>query len=381
MNNTLANLATLSTAKSKRLSSYDRTGGNSDRVGVEPGATHTLAAIEGAGQITHLWITIDCADPLYRRNLIFRCYWDGEENPSVESPIGDFFGNGWGMHYNFSTPPLACAPAGGKAHVCYFPMPFGRGARIEIENQSVEPIRSLYYYVDYEEWESCPDSLGRFHAWYNQELTAPESEQGNVENEWGLFGDAPKNASDANNYLFAEIEGTGHFVGVNYYVNCPSPMWYGEGDDMFLVDGEPWPGSAHGTGTEDYFNMAWCPREPFSHPSFGFGRVPGENGGDKLGWLGRTHCYRLHLTDPVRFTKSLRASIEHGHANVLTLELATVAYWYQSEPHKPFPALPSVEARKPRPEITAVDIHRWRDAWRKSVGGANPWGDERPSGV
>ena len=128
----------------------------------------------------------------------------------------------------------------------------------------------------------------------------------------------------------------GHYVGVNYFVDCPTPLWYGEGDDMFLVDGEPWPGSLHGTGTEDYFNSSWCPKELYAHPYFGYARVNGETG-----WLGRTHCYRFHLEDPVYFEKSLRASIEHGHANSLTLDLATVAYWYQTEPHKTFRADPA----------------------------------------
>lgn len=380
MSGLLSGLATLRNVKSRRVSSFDRTGGNSDRVPVEPGDIYPLAELSGAGQIVHIWITIDCPDPLYRRNLILRCYWDGEEHPSVEAPIGDFFGNGWGQHYNFSTPPLAYAPAGGKAHVCYFPMPFGKGARIELENQSDQQIRSLYYYVDYEEWESCPDDLGRFHASYRQELTKPESEQGDIENEWSLFGEAPKNPSDANNYVFAEIEGRGHFVGVNYYIHCPTPLWYGEGDDMFLIDGEAWPGSLHGTGTEDYFNMAWCPREPFSHPYFGFGYLPGGNlaqpNDERLGWLGRTHCYRFHISDPIHFQKSLRASIEHGHGNVLTLELASVAYWYQTEPHLPFPALPEKAARVPLPEIKAVEIHRWRDVWRREHGGGDVWGTE-----
>ena len=380
MNGPLASLATLRDARSRRISSFDRTGGNSDRVPVEPGETYTLAQIDGAGCVTHIWITIDCPDPLYRRNLVLRMYWDGEESPSVESPIGDFFGNGWGMHYNFASLPLACAPAGGRAHVCYFPMPFGSGARITIENQSDQPIRSLYYYVDYDAYPAPPADQGRFHALYRQERTAPESEQGNVENEWGLLGPDPKNPGDANNYLFFQTTGRGHFVGVNYYIHCPTPVWYGEGDDMFLVDGEPWPGSAHGTGTEDYFNMSWCPRESFKHPYFGFGRVPGDESnpnGDRFGWLGRTHCYRFHLDDPIRFEKSLRASIEHGHANVLTLELASVAYWYQTEPHAPFPALPSATERAPLPEITAVDVHRWRDIWRKAIGGAGPWGNEK----
>ncbi|MFW5697387.1 MAG: DUF2961 domain-containing protein, partial [Fimbriimonadaceae bacterium] len=157
----------------------------------------------------------------------------------------------------------------------------------------------------------------------------------------------------------------------------PTPIWYGEGDDMFLVDGEPWPGSAHGTGTEDYFNMSWCPEEPYQHPYFGLPRVPGFGGhNQRLGWLGRTHNYRFHIEDPIRFGKSLHASIEHGHANVLTLEMASVAYWYQTLPSKPFPSLASAKDREPRKEIGAHEIHRWRDTWRKQMGGGALWGDE-----
>jgi hypothetical protein len=152
-------------------------------------------------------------------------------------------------------------------------------------------------------------------------------------------------------------------------------MWYGEGDDMFFIDGEAWPASLHGTGTEDYFNTSWSPKTRFSHPFYGYGRV-----NDDIGWLGRTHVYRFHVTDPVHFQKSLRFSIEHGHNNNLTLDLATVAYWYQAEPHKVFPALPGREERQPRPLIGVVDIHKWRDAWRKSRGSdSRLWGNE-PAG-
>ena len=147
----------------------------------------------------------------------------------------------------------------------------------------------------------------------------------------------------------------GHYVGVNYYVDCPSPMWYGEGDDMFFIDGERWPSSLHGTGTEDYFNTSWSPNVLFQHPYFGYARV---NSGS--GWLGRTHVYRFHLSDPVYFERSLRFSIEHGHDNNLTLDLSTVAYWYQAEPHKTFPAFPSRESRKPKPRIGEVEMHLWR---------------------
>ncbi len=380
----LANLAQIIDAKSKRISSFDRAGGNGDCIRIPKGETLTLADISGAGIVKHIWITISCKDELHRRNLVFRAYWDGQEHPSVESPIGDFFGQGWGMKYNFISQPLAAAPANGNALVCYFPMPFGDGARITVENQGTEEVDAFYYYVDYEEHAKIGTDIGRFHAWYHQELTKPEGQTdnvglgGDVENEWTIFGGFPNNPTDENNYLFCNPEGTGHYVGVNYYINCPTPVWYGEGDDMFIVDGEAWPGSAHGTGTEDYFNQSWCPDEQYNHPYFGTARAPGRNNDSpRFGWLGRTHVYRFHLEDPIRFKKSLRASIEHGHANCLTLDLASVAYWYQTTPSKPFPPLPTVEERAPKPEMGTVDVHRWRDAWRQSKGGGQLLGNEK----
>ncbi len=374
----LSNLAKIVDARSKRASSYDQAGGNGDCRYIKAGDTFTMADISGAGIVKHIWITIACEDPMIRRNLVFRCYWDGCEHASVESPIGEFFGQGWGMKYNFISAPVAATPSHGASLVSYFPMPFGNGAKITVENQSDKDVTAFYFYVDYEEHDSMPDDMGRFHAWYNQELTKPECDSGDVENEWTVFGPFDNNPSDQHNYLFCECEGEGHFVGVNYYVNSPSPIWYGEGDDMFLVDGEPWPGSAHGTGTEDYFNQSWCPDEHFTHPYFGCARAPGrDNDSPRFGWLGRTHIYRFHIEDPMRFKKSLRASIEHGHADCLTLDLASVAYWYQTMPGKKFPPLPSKEDRQPRNEIGCVDVHRWRDAWRKSKGGGKLYGDEK----
>lgn len=373
----LSQLATLSTAKSKRISSFDRSGGNDDRVFIPAGETFTMAEIKGAGVIKHIWITIATKDELIRRNLIIRMFWDGQEHPSVESPIGDFFGQGWGLKYEWASLPLAAAPVDGNALVCYFPMPFGNGARIEVENQGELPVENFYYYVDYEEHDSISEDQGRFHASYRQEITQPESSAGDVENEWEVFAEFAKNPSDKFNYCIAEVEGEGHFVGLNYFVNSPSPIWYGEGDDMFCVDGEPWPFSHHGTGTEDYFNQSWCPSTPYAHPYFGTARAPGYgNNSPKFGWLGRTHCYRFHIEDPIRFKKSLRVSIEHGHANCLTLELATVAYWYQKLPSAKLPPLPSAKDRIPKPEITVVDVHKWRDAWRKANNGGKLWGNE-----
>lgn len=374
----LTRLAEVANSVSKRISSFDTTGGNRDCIQFGAGETATLAEIEGAGVITHIWVTISSKDPLARRNLVLRAYWDGQEHPSIESPIGDFFGQGWGEKYNFISLPLAAAPKEGNALVCYFAMPFGKGARITVENQGEEQVDALYYYIDYETRGEMPDTTGRFHAWYNQELTGVDEPNEDRENEWSVLGPEPRNPSDQNNYLFCECEGHGHFVGVNYYIQSPGPIWYGEGDDMFRVDGEAWPVSLHGTGTEDYFNQSWCPDEHYLHPYFGTALAPGRNNNAPLfGWIGRTHVYRFHIADPVRFKKSLRASIEHGHANNLTLNLASVAYWYQVLPSKPFPPLPPAKDRIPLADIGVVDVHRWRDAWRASKGGGTLWGNEK----
>lgn len=368
-------IATLRPYRNRRASSFDRTGGNADWVPIAPGETLTLLDADGPGVIRHIWMTINCDDPLTKRNLILRAHWDGQEHPSVEAPVGDFFGNGWGLHYNFSSPWLACAPRGGKALVSYFPMPFFRHARITLENQSEYPVKSYYFYVDYDEVPSLPEETGLFHAWYNQELTSPDNPSGR-ENEWSLLHDYEVNPTDAHNYLWMDTTGRGQFLGVNAYYANPGPMWWGEGDDMFLIDGENWPG-LHGTGSEDYFNQSWSPDKRFDHPCFGTARIPGiDNDEPKWGWFGRTHCYRFHHLDPIRFQESLRASIEHGHANCLTMEMASVAYWYQTLPGKPFPTLPDREARKPRELPTVSDIHRWRDAFITGHGGGSVWGSE-----
>lgn len=370
----LDDLARLKNYQTKRISSFDRSGKNADRLVIKPGETAEMARIDGAGIIKHIWVTISCSDPMLRRNAVLRMYWDKEQSPSVECPIGDFFGQGWGEKYPLITFPLAASPLNGNALNCYFPMPFSSAALITVENQSNEQIDAFYYYVDYEKHDSLSPDLGRFHAFWNRELTEPLPEP-EGENEWSVLMPQGANIDGAGNYVIASIEGQGHFVGVNYYVESPTPMWYGEGDDMFFIDGEKWPPSLHGTGTEDFFSCSWSPKEIYMHPCFGFARVNNETG-----WLGRTHCYRFFLESPIAFQKSLKATIEHGHNNCLTLDLVTVAYWYQKEAHKPFPALRPKEERQNMPAIGVVEIHKWRDAWRKSLGGKKLWGNEKKEG-
>ncbi len=358
-------LPRFSKGRNRRISSYDRTGGNADRIFLAAGETVNLADIRGSGVIRHIWITYGHDDPMALRNMIVRMYWDGEKRPSVQSPLGDLFGQGWGENYPVTSLPLCATPK--RSVVSYFPMPFSDGARIELENDSASDCLAFYYYVDYEERE-VGEEEGRFHAEWRRRLNHPAEA---MENEWRAFDQPAKNLTDAANHLFIDAVGRGHYVGINYYVECPTPMWYGEGDDMFFIDGESWPPSLHGTGTEDYFNSSYCPKEAYCAPLFGYPRV---NAGE-TGWLGRTHCYRFHLPDPVLFQKSLRGSIECGHADSLTLDLVTVAYWYQTEPHKPFAAFPERAGRANMPAISPSDIHRWRGVWRQMQGG-NPWGNE-----
>ena len=355
--------------KSKRVSSYDRTGLNGDRfTGIKDGEKRLIFDVSGSGIINHIWITIaPPPETMSRNDIILRMYWDGNDFPSVESPIGPFFGQGWDERYNFSSLPLAAGPVNGAGLVSYFSMPFSKGARIEIENQTGRTIDAFYFYVDYYELKELPKNTGRFHAWYSHELTEalPEGET-----EWALVGPERENKDGKGNYIFADIKGKGHFVGVNYYVHCPTPLWYGEGDDMWFIDGEPIP-SLIGTGTEDFFNTSWGPKELFNHPYYGYPRV-----NNNTGYLGRTHVYRFFISDPVFFEKSLKATIEHGHNNNLTLDIGSVAYWYQTEAMN-LPLAPSKELRKPKPMIDQIEIHKWRHEWRKNKGNSPKlWGNE-----
>jgi hypothetical protein len=362
----LDTLPRITNTRSRRVSSYDRSGGNADRIQLAPGATATLADIRGGGVIRHVWCTLDHPDPMHRRNLVLRMYWDGCTQPSVECPIGDFFGQGWGERYNYVALPVCAAPKGGHALVSYLPMPFARGARITLENQSAQACSACYYYIDYEECRPAAVPEGRLHACWRRSLHQPAA---GAQLEWGM-GQHAYNLTDRRNHVIVDTRGRGHYVGVHYFVDSPTPLWYGEGDDMFFIDGEPWPPSLHGTGTEDYFNTAWGPKEQFTHWYFGAPRI---NTGETE-WFGRTHVYRFHLEDPIHFTRSLRGSIEIGHANCLQSDTVTVAYWYQT-PCAALPPLPPAAQRQNMPKLGAREIQRWRAAF-SALHGRPVWGHE-----
>jgi hypothetical protein len=348
----LAGLAQLrSGVRRERISSYDRSGGNRDWVVIPANRSQSIAEIQGAGCIKHLWMTLWNPEEAYARKIVLRAWWDGEEQPSIECPIGDFFGIGHGIVKNFWSLPLQMSPQDGRGFNCWFPMPFASSARFEIQNESGADT-NLYFYIDYERYDQLEDSYGRFHAqWRRENPTAGWGESSRRFSQdqnylWEVW-ETP-NLTGRDNYVILEAEGKGHYVGCHLDVDCfarDKNDWFGEGDDMIFIDGESWPPRLHGTGTEDYFNTAFSPREEYCAPYQG---VTVYSGTEEWPWRGKNSSYRYHIEDPICFETSLKVTIEHGHANSLTNDYSSTAYWYQTEPHKPFPVLLPMEERLPR---------------------------------
>jgi hypothetical protein len=332
--------ARLRNYKSRRSSSWDRTGGNGDAVPVAPGGSATILDVQGAGVVTHLWFTINSPDSHHLKNLVLRAWWDGEATPSIETPIGDFFGLGLGEYFTYQSELLAVAPV--KALNAYFQMPFALSAKITVTNEGKVRTDSLYFAADYVTMAELPAGLGRFHAQYRQ--AAPCK---GTANDWHSNGDPSanngKNLDGKDNYVFMEAAGRGHFVGVTQAVLQNQDGWFGEGDDMIFIDGDAMP-TINGTGTEDYYNGAWdFGGKAFAYPHNG---APTLTGDEKIG--SRYCLYRWHTESPITFEKSIRVTIEHGHANCRSDDFYSVAYWYQTEPHAQFPALPEAKDRWPR---------------------------------
>jgi len=356
---TLADLARIRKCKRRRISSFDRTGGNYDWYEIASGETRIIGDIKGAGAIRHIWCTMfpPSGEELFLRKVIIRMYWDGEEHPSVEVPIGDFFGMGHGMSKDFWSLPLVMAPDNGRGFNCFFSMPYASAAKIEIINECESQL-NFYFYIDYEEYEKLEDDIGRFHAqWRRENATATWGAEMPLQEPLGATPEGQRylldvlwkepNLTGKDNYIILEAEGTGHYVGCNLNIDCFSQEknnWYGEGDDMIFIDGEEFP-SIHGTGTEDYFNTAFCPKDEFCTPYFGLHLNSGDEDNP---WRGKNSMYRFHIEDPIHFSKSIKVTIEHGHANKLMSDYSSTAYWYQLEPHKKFPDMLPVKERLPR---------------------------------
>ncbi|MHC4944378.1 MAG: glycoside hydrolase family 172 protein, partial [Planctomycetota bacterium] len=263
----LAGLAVLREITSKRESSWDRTGRNKDCVSIAPKKKHTLAVLDGPGCVRHIWITVSCRkDELYLRKLLLRMFWDGEKRPSVEVPIGDFFGVGHGVARHFVSLPLNMIAKPGRGNQagmnCYFPMPFNSSARIEVENQAGVEVEALYYYVDYEVYPEVRENTAYFHAQWRRENPCKKKVFPKKKGKAHADHSNEVNLDGKDNYVILDAKGRGHYVGCLLNVDNTEAFhqnytWFGEGDDMIFVDGEAWPPSLHGTGTEDYFCSAW----------------------------------------------------------------------------------------------------------------------------
>jgi len=335
--NPLDGLEKLRDYESMRSSSSDPNwqSGNWDARGIAPGETLTLGELDGPGIIQHIWFTIAHDATGYSRLLTLRMYWDGEKDPSVESPVGDFFVIGHGVDKPFWSIPVRVSSEG-RARNCYWPMPFGKSARITVTNDSDVQCGAFFWYIDWKKLPDLPRDTAYFHAMYRQEFPC-------------VMG---------RNYLLADIRGRGHYVGTVQSVYHVSPGWYGEGDDFWFIDGEKEP-RLRGTGTEDYFCNAWGFRQ-FDGPYYG---VPLWEGFD-TGCRGT--AYRWHIADPVAFKRSLRVEIEHkgsqsfpdgsGSGFIERDDLmSSVAFWYQTEPHKRWPAMPPGPDRLPFRDRVVVE--------------------------
>lgn len=337
--------------KTGRCSSWDVSGRNADSWTVEPGETRVLADIRGPGQITHLWL----AQSAHYRECVLRITWDNAPYPSVLCPLGDFFGLGHSLVASYQSALFSASTAHpnqfnrGQALNAYVPMPFRERALVELVNESHEE-HVQYFYIDYETCEGAwPADTGLFHA---------EFRRANPFGGWGpglsaISGETniPNLGHDAwkNNYVILETQGCGNYIGCNLSITNLAGQWWGEGDDMIWVDGYKWPPDLHGTGTEDYFSQAWGMQDNAflrcGSSVFEGHHVPVPS---LEPWLqgGYQTSYVLHLENPIRFTREIKVTVEHGHANHLANEVSSVAYWYALEPARAT-ALPSVGQRLP----------------------------------
>ncbi len=322
--------------KSLKQSSFDRTGGNADRWPIAPGATQELFRSDGPGVITHIWFTIAAQSANHLKEVVIRVYWDGNPKPSVEVPVGDFFGLNLGQYVIYQSAYLNCSSI--KALNCYFAMPFRRSALITATNEGKQPVGAFYSNIDYQLVPSLPDDIVYFHAQYRQQTPSQAVKVAPGEKELNLDG--------AHNYVFAETRGRGHLMGITLGVLQNGDNWFGEGDDMIFIDDESKP-AITGTGTEDYINGAWDfggrdGAVPFAHLYNGAQYIQSaEHGG------GRYLVYRWHGDNPVTFERYLKHTIEHGHADDRADNFYSVCYWYQSQPYTDFPPLPPASDRVP----------------------------------
>ena len=296
-------------------------------------STYTVMDHDGPGLIRHMWFTMN---PQHHRSMILRIYWDGQPHPSVEAPLGDFFCNSWKQAQNIAALPINVNPYGGLN--CYFPMPFGQHARITLENDSPHD-HTVYYTINYTQEPIQEDAL-YFHARFRRTNPVPYGEQYTI---------------------LDHVAGKGQYVGTYIAWQNNTNDWWGEGELMMYIDGDQAHPTIIGTGTEDYFGGAWgfehageC--ESFSAPYMGYIDVQP----DTSPMYNRRNCragsrsvmYRFHIPDPIFFKTDLKVTMQclgwrsDGRYLPLQDDVASVAYWYQTLPHAPFPPLPDRNYRE-----------------------------------
>jgi hypothetical protein len=295
-------------------------------VNIAPGETFTMGTIKGPGALQHLWMT-----PTGNwRWMILRMYWDDEKQPSVECPVGDFFACGWGRYSQVSSLPVCVNP--GSAFNSYWEMPFRKSARITMTNMGPEAAR-LYYQIDYT-LTDVPADAAYFHAQFRRSNPLKYQEVHTI-----LDG----------------VKGWGQYVGTYLCWGVNNNGWWGEGEIKFYMDGDSEFPTICGTGTEDYFcgSYNFDTRGPdgrnryteFTTPYTGLAQVIRPDGL----YIANTRfgLYRWHVPDPIRFEEDLKVTIQAlgwragGRYLPLQDDISSVAYWYQTEPHAPFPPLPS----------------------------------------
>jgi hypothetical protein len=292
-------------------------------VRIKPGETFTMAEIDGMGAIQHIWMTPTGT----WRFSILRIYWDDEAEPSVECPVGDFFGMGWGEYASLNSLSVCVNP--GSAFNCYWSMPFRKKCRITMENINETDPMTLYYQVDYT-LTQVPDDAAYFHAQFRRLNTNTTSDYTIVDN----------------------IKGKGQFVGLYLAWGVNNNGWWGEGEIKFFMDGDSKYPTICGTGTEDYFCGSYNfdrggQYKEFCTPYSGLHQVIRPDGTYKS--QQRFGLYRWHIMDPVRFEKDLKITIQDlgwrsgGRYLPQQSDIASTCFWYQSDPHNKFPKVPALQ--------------------------------------